>query len=277
MENKNENRILPKESYETIKKNSLNESKKPNFTSNNDKFVKKLEEALGKKVNPIKKNNIVDENSPFTRMMQISEYNVIEGKPFEPLYKETGFIGEEDPIPDPESVEEVPTIEPETPVETDPVDTENQEAETNLQPKSNPLSFEELTDKKLTVLKDIVTVQKEKIDQIFDYIEVLGNEVEELIRKSEEIDVLNDKATQMQSQIDFLTPPTAEESLGKMVKIGNGYTIDDYWKNWLEKNQGKEVVGQIPYYQNGVTTNKPAEVKLPTYSEDDVKKSLGLK
>jgi hypothetical protein len=273
--------ILPKESYQT---KTLNENKsvKPDFTSNNKKFVDKLSEALGKKINTTKPDLIENSGKSLDRLKQLFEYNVIEGKPFEPLYKETGFIGEEDPIPDPESVGdgiEVPTIEPETPTDTnvDSTDTPEDDNTVDLKPKSDPLSFEELTTKKVAVLKDIATVQKEKIDQIFDYIEVLGTEVEKLINKTQEIDVLNDKTIQMQDQIDFLTPDTAEESLDKMVRISGGYTIDDYWKTWLAKNQGKEVIGKIPYYQNGVTTNEPAQVKLPSYSDEQVKVSLGLK
>lgn len=282
--------ILPKESYQT--KNILNENKsvKPDFTSNNKKFVNKLEEALGKKINTIKPDLIENSGKSLDRLKQLFEYNVIEGKPFEPLYKETGFIGEEDPVPDAEApIEEVPTIEPETPTATDDnsgdVDTttptviepKGDETNANLEPKSDPLSFEELTTKKVSVLKDIATVQKEKIDQIFDYIEVLGVEVEKLITKTQEIDVLNDKSIQMQDQIDFLTPDTPEESLDKMVRISGGYTIDDYWKTWSAKNQGKEVVGRMPYYQNGVETSEPAQIKLPSYSDEQVKVSLGLK
>ncbi len=289
--NSNLKTILPKESYQTKNLNE-NHSIKPNFTSNNKNFVNKLEEALGKKINTIKPDILDNSNKSVGRLKQLFEYNVIEGKPFEPLYKETGFIGEEDPVPDPESVGdgiEVPTIEPTTTTPTDsnnsvddtntvePKSDDNTNVNVNLEPKSDPLSFEELTSKKIGVLKDIATVQKEKIDQIFDYIEVLGTEVENLINKTQEIDVLNDKSIQMQDQIDFLTPDTAEESLDKMVRISGGYTIDDYWKNWLAKNQGKEVIGKIPYYQNGVTTNEPAQVKLPSYSDEQVKVSLGLK
>lgn len=191
---------------------------------------------------------------------RLVEYKVNDVNQTKPLYSndiEVGFIKEEDPtLSNDETLpEEMPSKEP--------VKVEQ------------PVDDDSKLDKKTEILKDLAQNHTDKIDSILDYLETLSIEIIGMKQKGQEIDLLKHNMGAMEKQIDFLTPPTPEESLEKMVRISGGQTIDDYWKEYLAK-QGKTVVGKMPYYQNGVTTDEKAQIINIKYSDDEIKKSLGL-
>lgn len=195
---------------------------------------------------------------------RLVEYKVNDVNQTKPIYSndiEVGFIKEEDPTPETDEslpIDEVPVEEPlTTPIETPKPDDDSK------------------LEKKTEILKDLAQNHTDKIDSILDYLENLTIEMNGMKEKDQEIDLLKFNMGNMEKQIDFLTPPTPEESLEKMVRISGGQTIDQYWKEYLAK-QGKTMVGKMPYYQNGVTTNEKAQILNTTYSDDEIKKSLGL-
>jgi hypothetical protein len=201
--------------------------------------------------------------SKFNRLV---EYKVHDHQS-KPLYSndiETGFIKEEDPEPD--GVEADPTVD-QQPIsdlptaETEPIQTEPPVAD----------KVEQKTD----ILKDLAQNHTEKIDAILQYIEGINQEIGIMKQKDQEIDMLKSHVGELEKQVDMLTPPTPEESLEKMVRISGGQTIDQYWANYLAK-QGKSVNGKMPYYANGVLGNEKAEIVNKKYSDDEIKKSLGL-
>ncbi len=176
--------------------------------------------------------------------------------------QQTGFIKEEDPTPG--------STEPEidqNPVEM-PVGDESQEVKPEV---GNKL------EKKTEILKDLAQNHTEKIDSILHYLENMTNEIEVIKQKEQELDVLKGHVGQLEKQVEFLTPPTPEESLDKMIRISGGQSVDNYWKEYLAKNGGRTMSGTLPYYAaNGNTSGEPANIEQQRYSDDEIKKSLDL-
>jgi hypothetical protein len=193
----------------------------------------------------------------FTNKFQkLVEYN-INNYQKEPLYSndKSIIVQEEDPTPLP--VDNMASA----PVETTPTVGDN-----------------DVTDKlsqKTDILKELGKNHTDKIDDILKSMENLDKDILELKQKSQDIDELKNNIGLLKKQVDFLTPPTPEESLEKMVKISGGQTIDDYWKEYLAK-QGKTLNGKLPYYQNGNLSNNKAEIVDMKFTDDEIKKSLGL-
>lgn len=175
--------------------------------------------------------------------------------------QQTGFIKEEEPTPNDSQPE----------IDQSPVEMPDSEIDEPTENKTDDDKLEKKTD----ILKDLAQNHTEKIDSILHYLENMTFEIEGIKQKEQELDNLKNHVGQLEKQVDFLTPPTPEESLQKMVRISGGQTIDQYWTDYMAKN-GKTVSGKIPYYANGVLTNEPAQVQNVNYSDDEIKKSLGL-
>jgi len=201
---------------------------------------------------PINKNFV-------NKFQRLVEYKVYERDDVGPtFYKENEtIIREEDPTPLPETI----------PTEDVPQET------------ISSMGVETTEDNKLTkkteILKDLAKNHSDKIEEMLNTMENLETEFAELREKTQEIELLKNNFDLLKKQVDFLTPPTPEESLEKMVRISGGQTIDDYWKNYLAK-QGKTLDGNLPYYANGNLSNEKAKIVDINFSEDDIKKSLGL-
>ena len=201
----------------------------------------------------------------YTRLVEYKVQDLNDSKSLNGNGQQTGFIKEEDPTPNSSGLSE-PEID-QSPVEMP-------DSESDVEPNDNNTDDSKL-EKKTEILKDLAQNHTEKIDSILHYLENMTFEIEGIKQKEQEFDSLKNHVQQLEKQVDFLTPPTPEESLQKMVRISGGQTIDQYWTDYLAKN-GKSVNGKIPYYANGVLTNEPAQIQNVKYSDDELKNSLGL-
>lgn len=179
------------------------------------------------------------------------------------------------PIGDDE-IELIPTLSEEDPTPTsDESEGNTTEPIVDVKQEGEPQE-----DDKLDIVGELVKIQKQNIDSIFSYLEDVKNEIENINFKVNDIDQLKVDNINLYKKVKDLTPPTPLESLNKMVKLSGGVSLDDYWKEFSEKN-GLEKTGALPYYQNGVEKkNDPMDFKneIPkpnkNYNDREIKDSF---
>ncbi len=209
-----------------------------------------------------------------TNFFHLLEYDISKGTNLKPVMDNdeleiVNSIMEDDPMPDetPETGGEEQALPDETSAPESPIT----EPQAGTIPGQQP--GEDKNDQKLDIITQLTKIQKDNIDDIFSFIEVLKADIDQLKAKSGDIDLLKTDNIILTKQIKQLTPPTPLESLDKMVKISGGLSVDDYWADWLAK-QGKEKTANLPYYQNGVIDQKSTQPITKNYSDSDVKKSI---
>lgn len=102
---------------------------------------------------------------------------------------------------------------------------------------------EELSKKsEIDRVKEIQDMQTEKIGEIEEFVQSLTNEIEELNRKTVDIEAIKTNLDVLKQKVKDITPPTPEESLEKMAKISGGITVEEYWAKYFEENKPYKTV-----------------------------------
>lgn len=122
-------------------------------------------------------------------------------------------------------------------------------------------------------VKEIQDMQTEKIGELEDYLQELGQYIDELNDKTVDIDAIKTNLDVLKQQVKDITPPTPEESLEKMAKISGGITMEDYWAKYFEENKPYKTIVSTNQENEEENTSQDEQNKSVTYvvSVKDIK------
>ncbi len=102
-------------------------------------------------------------------------------------------------------------------------------------------------------IKDIQDLTTDKMREFEQTLETIKNEILDFRYKTVDIDNIKTNLNILNAKVDDITPPTPEESLTKMANIAGGFTIQQYWADYLAKNKPYETVVPNGTILNGIT------------------------